>query len=150
MLVAGPRQIPHEILLESVPRLGATRVFRMANASLIEIEHVGPVTIIGLSARCQLIEDALLEPLGAELLDVARTAMPPQVVLDLSRTKFFGSGFIEVLLRVWKELQQKSDSRLVLCGVQTYCREVLEITHLDQLWPMVATREDAIAKATEV
>lgn len=118
----------------------------MSDQPLTQVLKVGDVTVVEFGPRCELVEDQILEPLGAELLVAVRGAEPPQVVLDLSRTKFFGSGFIEVLLRVWKELQHKPQARMILCGVQIYCREVLQITHLDQLWPIVDTRDAALER----
>lgn len=96
-----------------------------------------------------MIEDALLEPLGRELLAAVQAAPSPLVVLDLSATRFFGSGFIELLLRVWKTLQLRPDARMAVCGLQEYCREVLQITHLDQLWPMTATAAEGVAAISE-
>jgi hypothetical protein len=31
-----------------------------------------------------------------------------------------------------------------LCGLTAYCREVVGITHLDQLWRVFETREEAV------
>ncbi|OYW11773.1 MAG: hypothetical protein B7Z55_18925, partial [Planctomycetales bacterium 12-60-4] len=114
--------------------------------TLTQVHPVGDVSVVEFGPNCELVEDQILEALGAELLAAVRAADPPRVILDLTRTKFFGSGFIEVLLRVWKELQHKPQARMILCGVQIYCREVLEITHLDQLWPIVATRDEALER----
>lgn len=116
----------------------------MSEYSLIVIEKVGAVTVIGFSPRCELIEDALLEPVGSQLLDAVRQADPPLVLLDLTATRFFGSGFIEVLLRTWRELQLRPNSRMVMASVQTYCREILAITHLDRLWPIADTRAEGL------
>ena len=116
----------------------------MSNEPLLNVRRVNSISVVEFGDRCKLIEDAILEPIGSELLQAARTAQSPRLILDLSRTTFFGSGFLEVLLRTWKELQQRPDARMVLCGVQTYCREVLEITHLDQLWPLIDNCEAAV------
>lgn len=121
----------------------------MTDSPLTTIETIGAASVIVFGPSCELVEDSLLEPLGAELLAAVRSATPPKVVLDLSRTRFFGSGFIEVLLRIWRELQLRPESTMILCGVQTYCREVLQITHLDHLWPIVETRQEALDHLTE-
>lgn len=116
----------------------------MATSPLVQTQQLGTITVLSLTSRCEMIEDALLEPLGRDLLAAIQDAQHPHVVLDLSATRFFGSGFIELLLRVWKNLQLRPNSRLALCGLQEYCREVLEITHLDQLWPIVPTVPEAV------
>jgi anti-anti-sigma regulatory factor len=63
----------------------------------------------------------------------------------MAATEFFGSSFIEVLFRVWKRLNTQPHPKFAISGLQEYCREVLEVTHLDSLWPLYATRDEAVA-----
>ena len=63
---------------------------------------------------------------------------------DLSYTKFFGSSFIEVLFRVWNRVNG-AGGKFALAGLTSYCREVLEITHLDKLWPMLPNADEAVS-----
>ncbi len=74
------------------------------------------------------------------LLKTAAEADPPLLVLDLSNLRFFGSGFIEALFRAWSVLDACPGGRMSLCGLTAYCREVVEITHLDQLWRVFDSR----------
>lgn len=120
----------------------------MAHSPFFDLQQKGTVTVLSLTHRCQMIEDSLLEPLGRDLITAIQGLSSPHAVLDLSVTRFFGSGFIELLLRIWRTLQQHEDARFALCGLQQYCREVLEVTHLDQLWPIVPTVDEAIAAIT--
>jgi anti-sigma B factor antagonist len=117
----------------------------MSDMAYLQQFRDGNVTVLELSSKCRLLEEVLLDAVGQELMQAAQAAVPPMVVIDLSRTEFFGSGFIEVLFRVWNRIQQKEGGRLALCALQPYCREVLEITHLDKLWPLYETRADAVA-----
>jgi anti-anti-sigma factor len=64
------------------------------------------------------------------------------MVLDFSDVEFFGSSFIEVMFRVWKRLQQRGGT-FALANVSTYCQEVLRTTHLDTLWAVCPTVDDA-------
>lgn len=105
----------------------------------------GNVTVIELGPKCRLLDESLLDVVGQELMQAACAAQPPLIVIDLARTEFFGSGFIEVLFRAWNRVQQQPGGRLALCALQPYCREVLEVTHLDKLWPLFETRADAVA-----
>jgi anti-anti-sigma factor len=113
-------------------------------SNYVQVLRDGPVTVLELGTKCKMIEEVILESVGQELLQAAVAAEPPLVVIDLSQTEFFGSGFIEVLFRVWNRIQQKPGGKLSLCGLQPYCREVLEVTHLDKLWPLHAARADAV------
>ncbi|MEW4526479.1 STAS domain-containing protein [Maioricimonas sp. JC845] len=72
------------------------------------------------------------------------------VVIDLSHTSFFGSSFIEQLFRLWNRMKKEGQGRFAICGLQPYCREVLEVTNLHHLWILTDTREEAIRKVKEV
>jgi anti-sigma B factor antagonist len=102
------------------------------------------VTVIALGADYENLNESGLEALNAMLLKTAAEADPPLLVLDLSHLRFFGSGFIEALFRTWNVLNARPGGRLSLCGLTTYCREVVEITHLDHLWRVFETRDEAV------
>ena len=53
----------------------------------------------------------------------------------------FGAPPSEVKAR----LQAKPDSRFGLAEVDQYCAEILQVTNLDHLWTMYATRADAVS-----
>ena len=45
---------------------------------------------------------------------------------------------------MWKHLSARSGGRMSLCGLTANCREVVGITHLDELWSIFDTREEAV------
>ena len=103
------------------------------------------VTVIGLGPGYGSVDEKVLDAgLRAALLDTAESANPPLVVLDLSHTNFFGSSFIEILFRIWNRLQAKPGGTFAICGVTSYCLEVLKVTHLDSLWKLYPTRDEAV------
>ena len=108
------------------------------------------VTIVVFGREFERItEDRIPAATQALLSATESETSPPRVVVDLSNTTFFGSSFIESLFRAWNRIHVKTGGRFVLCGLTPYCAEILQITNLDQLWPMCPTREDAIAAAKE-
>jgi anti-anti-sigma factor len=111
-------------------------------APLISVQdNVTVVALVG--AEYENLDQCLLEGIRNSLLDVAQSADPPLLVLDLSHTKFFGSAFIEILFRVANRLKNRN-GRFALANLTDYCAEVIHVTHLDSLWPVVATTQDAI------
>jgi anti-anti-sigma factor len=102
------------------------------------------VTVVSLGADYENLNDSGLEALNGMLLKTAAEADPPLLVLDLSNLRFFGSGFIEALFRAWSVLNARPGGRMSLCGLTAYCREVVEITHLDQLWRVFDSRDEAV------
>jgi anti-sigma B factor antagonist len=102
------------------------------------------VTVIMLGSEYENLEETELETLKGTLLETAERADPPLIVLDLSNLRYFGSALIESLFRAWNHLKSRPGGRLALCGLTSYCREVVEITHLDQLWSIFETRDQAV------
>lgn len=109
-----------------------------------QIVHEDGVTVVVFGPDFEKISEDRIAAVSEVLLQAA-DAEPPRVVLDLSGTKFFSSSFIEVVFRLWNRLQAKPDSRFGLAEVDQYCAEILQVTNLDHLWTMYATRADAVS-----
>lgn len=109
------------------------------------LEQQDGVTVIGLNSDYQNINEALLNALGPQLLELVQQIEPPVAALDMSHVDFFGSAFIEVLFRVSDRLQKKEGGAFAMCGLTQYCKEVLEVTNLDKYWRIYPTRDDAVA-----
>ncbi|MFN0195183.1 MAG: STAS domain-containing protein [Planctomycetaceae bacterium] len=121
----------------------------MGNPQGPEITRQGQVTLITLGPTYENIDEGTLEALQSSLFDIAEKADPPFVVLDLSHTKFFGSGFIEIMFRMWNRLETQRGGKFAIAGLTQYCAEVLQITHLDKLWKIFAGSQDAVAALGE-
>lgn len=92
-----------------------------------------------------------LENLGEDVMPAVAKAIKEagenpggKVLLDMSAVKFFGSSFIEVLYRLWKQVKSQN-GKFVIAGLHPYCREVLQVTNLDKLWTLVPDRESGLA-----
>ncbi|RLS82957.1 MAG: anti-sigma factor antagonist [Planctomycetota bacterium] len=79
-----------------------------------------------------------------KLMELIETLPFPILILDMQAIEFFGSSFIETLFRVWKKLNTHPAAQFGISGLQPYCREVLEITHLDKIWPLFKTNQAAV------
>ena len=105
----------------------------------------GNVTVVVFGEELKHLDEVNVAEIGGKLLQIADALPHPILILDMQATEFFGSSFIESLFRLWKKLNTKPSARFGLAGLQPYCREVLEVTHLDKLWPLFETREAACA-----
>jgi len=103
------------------------------------------VTIIVLGQDHENLDDAMLEELRTYILDAIAAADPPLIGLDLSHVNFFGSAFIEVLFRAWNRIEKQGNGEFALCSLTPYCAEVIDVTHLNRLWAIYKTREEAVA-----
>lgn len=120
----------------------------MSETSTPQISVQNGVTVIALGEEYENLDERVLEELRDVILKVVEDADPPRIVLDLSKTKFFGSSFIELIFRAWNRSHTKPDGEFVLSGLTEYCREVIAITHLDQLWKLFDDVPSAVAAIT--
>ena len=110
----------------------------------------GNVTVIVFGEEFKHLDEINVAEIGGKLLVLAENLSHPILVLDMHSIEFFGSSFIESLFRVWKKLNLRPSAKFGLAGLQPYCREVIEVTHLDKLWPLFDTREAACADFNKV
>ncbi|MBW3540983.1 MAG: STAS domain-containing protein [Planctomycetes bacterium] len=103
------------------------------------------VTVLALGPRYESVDEHVLDEIREATLEAARTADPPRLVIDLSHTNFFGSAFIEILFRAYNRLNERPDGRFAISGLTQYCAEIIQVTHLDRLWSVYGTREEAVA-----
>ena len=117
----------------------------MADTHKPVVEQRDGVTVVLLGPEFENLDEGLLDNVSPVILDVAQHAKPPLVVVDLSHTRFFGSSFIEVMFRAWNRLNSEEGGRFCISGLTAYCREVIEVTHLDRLWTLYDSVDEAVA-----
>lgn len=109
----------------------------------LEILKQDGVTVIVLGEQYDNLDEPALQAAATELLEIAQAADPPLIVVDMGRTKFFGSAFLGTLFRVWRRLTTRS-GKLCVCGATGPCADVLQVTQVDRLWNLFETREAAV------
>lgn len=109
----------------------------------LEILKRDEVTVVVLDEQYDNLDEPALEAASAQLLELALSADPPLIVVDMSRTKFFGSAFLGILFRVWRRLTTRN-GKLCVCGATGTCADVLKVTQVDRLWNLFETREAAV------
>jgi anti-anti-sigma regulatory factor len=68
--------------------------------------------------------------------------------LDFCKTDFYGSTALAFFVKLWK-WSRKRDGRLVFCNLSEHEKEILEVAHLDQLWPICQTKSEALQAVQE-
>ncbi len=101
------------------------------------------VTIIDVGGKYEALHEALLQDLAEQLLHEAEKADPPWLLVDLTGVNYIGSNFLEILVRGWKRVKQRA-GLMALCGVGSFCADILRITRLNTLWTIYPTREEGV------
>ncbi len=103
----------------------------------------GDITIVDFGEELQHIGEDVI-PAVSRVVHDAGEAPVPKLLLDLKYVQFFGSSFIEVLFRLWQQMETRG-GLYVICGLHPQCLEVLQVTKLDKLWAICPDRESGLA-----
>jgi anti-anti-sigma factor len=111
------------------------------------IERHGDIAVIIPSPEVEKLPDNLMEQAAHMVLAPLRANPPGGLIFDLSNVDYFGSVFLSFLLRCHKRAKE-AGSEVVVAGASQRARELLHMTALDTLWPLYATRAEAMAALT--
>jgi anti-anti-sigma factor len=108
------------------------------------IERHGEVTVLTATPSLENFDPTLVDDLAEIMLAPIHDQAYPLVVVDLARVDYFGSAFLQLLLRCWNLVTKVKGGQMVLCHVSQRARELLHLTSLDIIWPIYATRAEAM------
>ena len=103
----------------------------------------GEIAVVEVSAAIEDLPSSAIETAAQVVLSPLKANPPSNVIVDLSRVKFFTSEFISFLLRC-HVIVKRHHGELVLAGVSTAVRELLRQTALDTLWAIYTSRQQAL------
>jgi len=116
----------------------------MVASSLFDIDRRGDVVLVTPTADLREFEYQDIEAGAEGILDQLGAPGVKGVVLDFYRTDYYGSTALGFFIRMWKRVSAHG-GRMAFCNVSQHEREVLTVTRLDGLWPICATRSEALA-----
>jgi anti-sigma B factor antagonist len=103
----------------------------------------GEMAVVTVSSAIEDLPPNLVETAAQVVLYPLKENPPSNVIIDLSKVKFFTSEFISFLLRC-HVIVKKHHGELVLAGVSDKVRELLRQTALDTLWAIYPNRAQAL------
>ncbi len=107
-----------------------------------QIKRHGDLVVIVPSPEVEQLPENLIQTAASMILAPLKTDAPLNLIVDLSGVRYFGSAFIQFLLRCHL-LTKKQGCELVLAGVNERIKELLKTTALDTLWACYETRQEA-------
>jgi anti-sigma B factor antagonist len=114
----------------SSPKMFATE---SQNATLVVIPLASISSFAGDHVQPEL--DRLLALLAQDTVN--------SVVVDFAHVSYLGSVMLATTQMLWKRGRARQ-KKLVLCNVSEVGREVLRVSNFDQIWPVYASREEAL------
>ncbi len=72
-----------------------------------------------------------------------QTKNKKNVVIDCSKTDYFGSTALGVFLKLWRRVRHR-DGQMAFCGLSEHQHEILAVTKLDGLWSICDSKEAAL------
>jgi anti-anti-sigma factor len=103
----------------------------------------GEMAVVTVSSSVEDLPPNVVEMAAQVVLSPLKENPPSNVIIDLSRVKYFTSEFISFLLRC-HVIVKKHHGELVLAGVSDKVRELLRQTALDTLWAIYDNRSQAL------
>ena len=112
-----------------------------------EVLRQNSVTIIRLGEDYASLYENMLENLSF-IQQLAQSATPPYIVVDLRHVKFIGSACLGLMVTTYKTTTARESGRFALCGLNTFCQTAISISKLENLIEIFDTAEDAVRAFT--
>lgn len=112
-------------------------------------ERQGPVTVVYVGPDDGSLRFDVLQELRRCLLQLAAEVDPPNLLIDLGETNFFGGGFMGTLCRCYHLISERG-GQFALCNVQPYLLEELKTARLHTLWKLYPTRQQALCAMEDI
>ncbi len=112
------------------------------------LETENGITVVVLGRRYSALDSQALEQLRELFQRALESSATACLLLDAAQTEFFDSQFLELLVQLWKRLRERGGT-LAFCALRPECRESLQATRLDTIWPVFPSRQEALARLAD-
>jgi anti-anti-sigma factor len=109
---------------------------------IFTIERTGEAVVVVPQDDLRELAFQQIETEANEILEALEVASSKKVVLDFHKTDYFGSAALGFFMKLWLWLR-RHNGQMALCNLSAHETEVLQITKLDRLWSIFASRKDA-------
>ena len=111
------------------------------------MEKIGPVLVVSLPSELGSLADAELGGQFEQAIELARGDDVRHLVIDLASANYFGSQVLEWMVVMWKRIREKN-GKIAFCNASQMAREILAVARFDTIWPIFASRDDAMSSFT--
>jgi stage II sporulation protein AA (anti-sigma F factor antagonist) len=111
---------------------------------VFEVEHTDGTVVLTPTTDLRELDFRDIETAAHDVFDSLEAEGWQHVVLDFHRTDYYGTTALGFFVGLWKRVRNRG-GRMAFCNVSDHEAEILHITHLDQLWPICKSRDEALA-----
>ncbi len=108
-----------------------------------DVERTKETLIVTALTNLRELDYPAIEAAARDVLRLLDNGTIKNVVLDFRQTDYYGSTALGFFVKLWKRVRERH-GRMAFCGVSDHEREILRVTNLDGLWPLCASREQAL------
>ena len=108
----------------------------------LHVEQIGNVTLVTFNRR-EFLDEATIQLIGEQLLNLIRKFERPQLVLNLEAVQKLSTVMVGSFIALYKKVRA-AGGRLVLCKPDPRIHEVLDILKLRQLVPVYRDEQEAL------
>ncbi len=99
--------------------------------------------IVALLGNVSSLADQNVKPELDALLEQLQRAELRNVVVDFEKVAYFGTTTLAAMHAIWRRVRD-ANGKMVLCNLSTMGREILHVSGFHALWPIYASREEAL------
>jgi anti-anti-sigma factor len=119
-----------------------------SSSELFELEHEGDTVIVIPTVDMREFEYQRIQSGAKQVFDLVESGSAKNIVMDFSKTDYYGSTALGFFLKLWTRVTSRG-GRMAFCNISAHEKEILEITMLHRLWPICASRKEALERVSD-
>jgi anti-anti-sigma factor len=108
-----------------------------------KVECEGQTLIVTPLTDLRELDYEEIEAGARDILNLLGNGSIKNVVMDFQKTDYYGSTALGFFVKLWKRVRDRN-GRMAFCRMSDHEREILQVTNLGGLWPICASRQEAI------
>jgi anti-anti-sigma factor len=117
-------------------------MFAPAYSRCLQVEQVGDAVIVSFGCR-ELVDDVMIRWVGEQLLNLAATVAPAQLIINLAGVERFSTMMLGKLIALNRMMRSRG-GRLVLCRIDRRIYEIFRIFNFRRLMPIYTGEPEAL------
>lgn len=106
-------------------------------------EHDRDILILTAISELGSLHESEIENETEDIVRLLSSSAVKKLVIDLAGREYLGSAMLGAIVRLWKAVATRG-GRMAMCRVSERASEIMRISKLRAVWPIQATREEAL------